>query len=235
MIRIFAQWQDRVILSEDDRHHLVNVLRVKPGEKIELLMQGQVYAGEVQSTQPLVINRLDQIQSNHELPFSLNLIYPISKGDRFDWVIQKATELGTDSVIVCTSERSVVKWDKADIEKKRIRYQRIIDEATLQSKREKIMSFNAIHSLKDALTLPFDIKFIASEYHLGSSFNLPSAFRIKKGSSVALLVGAEGGFSEHEVTLAIKLGFKPLSLGPSILRTETAVVTGLSILREKGL
>jgi 16S rRNA (uracil1498-N3)-methyltransferase len=115
MIRIFAQWQERVMLSTDDEHHLVHVLRVKPGETIELLIQETVYMGRVQSTKPLVIQRLERVVSHHELPFSLTLIYPISKGDRFDWVIQKATELGTDAIIVCTSERSVVKWKTEDI------------------------------------------------------------------------------------------------------------------------
>jgi 16S rRNA (uracil1498-N3)-methyltransferase len=235
MIRIFAEWQDRVTLSKDDEHHLVHVLRVKPGEKIELLIQEMVYMGRVQSTKPLVIQRLERVVSHHELPFALTLIYPISKGDRFDWVIQKATELGTQSIIVCTSERSVVKWKTEDIEKKSLRYQRIIEEATLQSKREKMMTFKAIYPLKEALAFPFDLKFIASEYHLGSSFQLPPPLKIAKDQRVALLVGSEGGFSETEVASAIQAGFKPMSLGPSILRTETAVVTGLSLIRERGL
>jgi 16S rRNA (uracil1498-N3)-methyltransferase len=70
---------------------------------------------------------------------------------------------------------------------------------------------------------------------LGSSFQLPTSLKIAKNQRVALLVGSEGGFSETEVASAIQAGFKPMSLGPSILRTETAVITGLSLIRERGL
>ena len=94
MIRIFAQWQDRVILSEDSHHHLVNVLRVQANEMIELVIDSSVYLAKVRQLKPLIIDRLEKINIHHELPFFLTLIYPVSKGERFDWVVQKATELG---------------------------------------------------------------------------------------------------------------------------------------------
>ena len=106
MIRIFASWQDRVILSADDEHHLVNVLRVLPGEKIELLIAGKVFLGVVQKTKPLQIEKLDHIDASHELPIRITLIYPVVKGEKMDWVVQKATELGVDELIPCSSERS---------------------------------------------------------------------------------------------------------------------------------
>lgn len=235
MIRIFAQWQDRVILSEDSHHHLVNVLRVQANEMIELVIDSSVYLAKVRQVKPLIIDRLEKINSNHELPFFLTLIYPVSKGERFDWVVQKATELGVYELIPCSSERTVVVWQPEDLPKKFSRYQRMIDEATLQSKREKRMTMDRYMTLSQALTLSFDHQLIASEYHLqdpSSKFNLPS---IAKGNHVAIVVGPEGGFSEKEIEFAIAHQYQPLSLGPSILRTETAVTVALAMLRDKGM
>ena len=235
MIRIFAQWQDRVILSEESHHHLVNVLRVQPHEMIELLIDSSVYLAKVRQLKPLVIERLEKIHSNHELPFLMTLIYPVSKGERFDWVVQKATELGVHELIPCSSERTVVVWQTDDLQKKFQRYQRMIDEATLQSKREKRMKMDRYLSLSQALSLSFDHQWIASEYHLEDTKSKESIPVIAPGKHVAMVVGPEGGFSEKEIQLAIRHQFQPLSLGPSILRTETAVTVALSILRDRGI
>ena len=232
MIRIFASWQDRVILSGDDEHHLVNVLRVLPGEKIELLIAGKVFLGVVQKTKPLQIEKLDHIDASHELPIRITLIYPVVKGEKMDWVVQKATELGVDELIPCSSERSVVHWDQHDLEKKWVRFQRIIKEATLQSKRETLMKMNRYINLSDAFKLDFSSKWIASESHLQSS--KPNSLKFNKGSTISLVVGPEGGLSTNELTLAQTNGYQPFSLGPSILRSETAVIAALSILRERG-
>ncbi|MEY3691912.1 MAG: hypothetical protein RLZZ388_83 [Bacillota bacterium] len=232
MIRIFASWQDRVILSADDEHHLVNVLRVLPGEKIELLIAGKVFLGVVQKTKPLQIEKLDHIDASHELPIRITLIYPVVKGEKMDWVVQKATELGVDELIPCSSERSVVHWDQHDLEKKWVRFQRIIKEATLQSKRETLMKMNRYINLSDAFKLDFSSKWIASESHVQSS--IPNSLKFNKGSTISLVVGPEGGLSTNELTLAQTNGYQPFSLGPSILRSETAVIAALSILRERG-
>jgi 16S rRNA (uracil1498-N3)-methyltransferase len=235
MIRIFAQWQDRVILSEDSHHHLVNVLRVQANEMIELVIDSSVYLSKVRQLKPLIIDRLEKINSNHELPFFLTLIYPVSKGERFDWVVQKATELGVYELIPCSSERTVVVWQPDDLSKKFSRYQRMIDEATLQSKREKRMKMDRYIPLAQALTLSFDHQLIASEYHLqdsSSKLNIPA---ISKGDHVAIVVGPEGGFSEQEIQFALSRQYQPLSLGPSILRTETAVTVALAMLRDRGM
>ena len=234
MIRIFAQWQDRVILSEDSHHHLVNVLRVQPEEIIELVMDSSVYLAKVRNLKPLIIERLEKIQSNHELPFLITLIYPVSKGDRFDWVVQKATELGVHELIPCSSERTIVVWQPSDLAKKFQRYQRMIDEATLQSKREIKMKMERYLPLSKALTLTFDHQWIASEYHLQTAKSIDNISTIPNGQHVAIVVGPEGGFSEQEIELAIHHRFKPISLGPSILRTETAVTVALSMLRDRG-
>lgn len=235
MIRIFAQWQDRVILSEDTHHHLVNVLRVQPNEVIELVIDASVYLAKVRQIKPFIIERLEKIESDHELPFLLTLIYPVSKGERFDWVVQKATELGVFELIPCTSERTVVHWQSEDLTKKFQRYQRMIDEATLQSKREKKMRMQRYLPLTEAVQLSFDHKWIASEYHLHNGSSKETIPLIPPGKHVAVIVGPEGGFSEKEIQFALAHRCQPLSLGPSILRTETAVTVALSMVRDRGM
>jgi len=232
MIRIFAKWQDRVILSANDEHHLVNVLRVLPGENLELLMEGQVFFARVVSTKPLRIEKLQLINISHELPFKLTLIYPVIKGEKMDWVVQKAAELGVYELIACASERTVVHWDASEKEKKFVRFQRIIQEATLQSKRETLMKMHQYMKLTNAISLPYDSKWVASISHLDTY--LPSSIRFSKGQHLSLIVGPEGGLSESELALALTNGYQPFSLGPSILRSETAVITALSMLRERG-
>lgn len=233
MIRVFALWQDRVIVSSDDEHHLVNVLRVLPGEHLELLINEKVFLGVVKAIKPIHIEKLNLIEESHELPIRMTLIYPVVKGEKMDWVVQKATELGVAELIPCSSERSVVHWDPIDLEKKWIRFQRIIKEATLQSKRETLMKMERYMKLSDAFKLAFASKWIASESHLRSF--IPPSLKFSKGTSISVVVGPEGGLSPNEITMAQSSGYQPFSLGPSILRSETAVITALSMLRERGI
>jgi len=234
MIRIFASWQDRIVLTPADEHHLVRVLRVQPNEMIELLMPDGVYQGQVLSTFPLTIQRGARMDSDHELPFRLTLIYPVSKGERMDWVVQKATELGTSELIPCQSDRSVVNWEEAQLANKFHRYQKIIAEATLQSKRERMMEMHRYLKLTEAILLPFTHRFLASEIPTTAITMLMDIPPFKPGDHVALIVGPEGGISLEDSTLAIDHGYLPVSLGNRTLRTETAVTVALGILANKG-
>jgi 16S rRNA (uracil1498-N3)-methyltransferase len=233
MIRMFASGTTTISLTPEDAHHLLHVLRVQINESLELLIDGEVYAGTVRSLHPLQIEKGPRIESNHELPFAITLIYPLSKGERFDWVVQKATELGVVELIPCSSERTVVQWHRDQLPQKFNRYRRMIAEATLQSKREKMMMMTQYLPLKDALEIPFDMRLVASEYHLDNGQHLLNLPPIQPGTRIGLLIGPEGGFSQTEMTLAIAKGYQPISLGNRILRTETAVTVALGLLSQK--
>jgi 16S rRNA (uracil1498-N3)-methyltransferase len=234
MIRIFATWQDRVVLTPKDEHHLVQVLRVRVGEKLELLMKDGVYSAKVLSMKPLEIHRQEKLVSNHELPFSLTLIYPVIKGEKMDWVVQKATEIGVTELIACQSDRSVVRWHSEQLKTKFDRYQKIIAEATLQSKREFTMVMNRYLPLLEAMSLDFTHKYIATEIAHENRFNLMENPKIPHGAKVALIIGPEGGFSDGEYTAAFSHGYQPISLGITTLRTETAAIIALGILANQG-
>jgi 16S rRNA (uracil1498-N3)-methyltransferase len=179
----------------------------------------------VTSLEPFLFTLGSIIDDNRELPFHLTLLYGVPKGDKWTWVMQKAVELGVHELIGFHSQYSVVHWTKDDVDRKQARYQAIIKEATMQSKRTSIMQASRYLAFKDVLTLPFDHCFIASEHDRDVQ---PTALSFPKASRVAVLVGSEGGFSVEEVALAKQKGWQPLGLGPRILRTETAAIVAIA-------
>ena len=221
-------------LTSDDEHHALRVLRLKKDELIECVLDQVVYLARVSTLDPLHLTPLHPIEESNELPFHLTLLYVVPKGDKWPFVLQKAVELGVSEVIALHSAYSVVHWSKDDMKRKQERHDAIIREASMQSKRSCLMVCHRYISLHEALSLPFDYAFIASEHQKDT----PTPFSmntIQKGQKVALLVGSEGGFSLEEHHLAIAKGFISLSLGPRILRSETAVIVGLSYLTKESM
>lgn len=223
----------QVRFSAPDQFHLQNVLRVKLHEIIEILFQECVYQARITSLQPLFVTIEKQIVSDTELPYALTLMYALSKGDKVDFVVQKATELGATEVILITSERTVVHWKSSQSLDKFARLSRIIHEATLQSKRTKVMLCHRLLSFQEACLLQFSQRYIASEYHQLAPTLLQVPFT--NHASTAIMIGSEGGWSEKEVKCAQDHDYIPVSLGKTILRSETAAVSALSILHVRGM
>ena len=229
MIRVFGvKTHETIQVSEADLFHLTTVLRIQHHESFELLCDHVVYRCVVTSVKPFTFDVLESIEEQRELSHALTLLYVIPKGDKLDLVIQKAVELGTKTIILTQSTHSVVHWDESQFEKKRQRFEKMIAEATLQSKRTHLMELVFIPTLQKALHLPFDLKLIASEYHLQTPSLQTFTPSLTRQSSISVLVGAEGGFTKPEVQTAIDLGYQPFSLGRRILRTETAAIAALA-------
>ena len=220
-----------VVLKEDDVFHLTRVMRAKVGEQIEVVEDGVVYLCQISRFRPLTIDVIRKLRENNELPNRIILVASLLKGEKMDLVLQKATELGVDEVVLLETSRTVVKFKKDDREVKLERFNRILKEAAEQSKRNmiphlyRIIDFNRLHDVEA------DIKMVAYEAEAGStnSFN-KIVESIKPGQSVSILIGPEGGFSEHEVMLATKQGYRKVSLGKRILRAETATFYALSVI-----
>lgn len=210
-------------LSEESEHHLLKVLRAKEGEPLEIVDQGVLYSARVESVNPLSIRVLSEISRESELSHSLYLAFSLLKGGHDELVLQKGTELGVAGFIPYISSRSVIRLDKKDREKRFLRFQKILEGASMQSKRLLIPSLSPILDYKDVLKLPFEKKLFAYEDLSTSSFNLPEALRELPNKTLAL-VGPEGGFSPEEAKEAETTGFLPISLGKRILRAETASI-----------
>lgn len=213
--------------------HLLTVLRLKAGAALILFNgNGREFSARLEGA---VKNRASvsvtaQQPARTESPLNVTLVQGISRGERMDYTLQKAVELGVARIVPVTTERSVVRLDDKTSARKFAHWQNVIIGACEQSGRllipqlEEPLSFDQfLHALDsdDTLKLLLDASADTSLRMLASPI----------GRKLMLLVGPEGGLSEGERTLALRSGFQGMRLGPRILRTETAGVVALSILQ----
>lgn len=240
MYRFFVEpaqvGEKEIIITGSDVNHIKNVLRMKPEETI-LISSGEsleytCYIRELKEEE--IIAHIMYVQeSGYELPSRLYLFQGLPKSDKMELIIQKAVELGVHEIIPVASKRAVVKLDARKEEKKRTRWQAISESAAKQSKRmyvpevKKVMSFSQAVEYAEQL----DVVLVPYELAKGMGETREIIGKIKKGQSVGIFIGPEGGFEETEVEMAVeKANAKAITLGKRILRTETAGLTVLSIL-----
>lgn len=230
MQRYFATITDSsIVLSKDDSFHLLKVMRAKLGDEIIAISNKELYLGEVISLNPLVIkNKGIYKEESRELDKEITLFFALAKGDKIDFVIQKATELGVSKIVLIKTERSIVKISQDDFKRKLVRYQMIAKEASEQSLRRNIPSISYLANInKIPNELLSDINYVCFEE---DAFNKVSFLDSKDYQSISVLIGPEGGLSIDEVNSLVSQGFKRVSLGKRILRTETAAVAALAML-----
>lgn len=220
-----------VTLPEDAARHLVQVLRMGIGETFTIF-NGQ--SGEFDATLHSVGKRDAQVligtfhDVDRESPLSLTLAQCVSKGERMDYTLQKAVELGVTQIVPLLSERSVVKLDAERWEKKMQHWRGVIISACEQSGRTRIPALHAVSPLHTWLpqaptaTLKLTLAPVAQQ----SIRTIAPAQH-----PILLLAGPEGGLSEIEIQRAQTSGFLPVTLGPRILRTETAGVAALAAIQ----
>lgn len=218
--------QQHIIFEQDDIFHITKVMRVKKGDTFEVVDQEQaLFLVETVSFNPLEVKIVEQRTIDTELSTKITLYYVMAKGEKTDFVIQKATELGVHKIVLLQSSRSVVKIDDGKSDNKLVRFQKIAKEASEQSKRSIIPSIEINADFKSIGKDQSKIKMIADEEVAGLTNNLYSLLdNLTPRQSIALLVGPEGGFSRPEVEYAKINQFIPISLGKRILRSETAAI-----------
>lgn len=233
MQRYFGQIiTDQVLLGDDDIFHLTKVMRARVGDEIEVVSNEKVFLCKVSQLKPHIeIDVVKQIKENHELKNHVILIAALIKGEKMDFVLQKATELGVGEIVLLQTERTIVKIKPAEKDLKLERYRRILKEAAEQCKRTKIPMLYRVIDIKQLGDVDAQVKMIAYEEESGATESFNSIIRsIKDKQKVAIVVGPEGGFSEHEVDMAVAAGYKRVSLGKRILRAETASFYALSVI-----
>jgi len=217
-------------LGKDAARHLVTVLRLKPGDAVCLLNgQGGEYRGEIitADAKQVVVRTTDYNPENRQSPLKTLLGIGISRGERFEWVLQKATELGVSEIFPLYTERTEVKLKGDREDKKHNRWQQVIVSACEQSGRNLLPVLHQPQPLNDWLGIDADIKLLL---HHRSNQSLKTLDSIEPVSA-ALLIGPEGGLSENEICQGSEKGFQSLTLGSRILRTETAPLAVLSVLQ----
>lgn len=220
-------------LSPEASQHVGVVLRMQVGEPLTLFCgdnrEFEATIDTVKKRQVVVlVGTVNEI--NNESPLNIHLAQAISKGDRMELVMQKAVELGVTSITPIITERCVVKLDKERMMKKLHQWQAIVVAACEQSGRNMVPAVQQPLALVHYLqTVQAKLKLIL---HPGGNKHWRDYSFVD--ADITLLIGPEGGLSEDEVQLAKEHGFLPLSLGPRILRTETAAITALSVLQAVG-
>lgn len=213
---------DRIILADDIRHHIGKVLRLSVGDELLLLDgHGNHYLGQIETLSAAEgFARIDQQWFATENILPVRLIQSLPKGEKFDLILQKGCELGISRFSPVWSERSIPMASRVRSDKKRQRWQRIVAEAARQSRRPILPLCDPVSALEQTLSeCREELKLILWE---DESRPLAERLPVERPADVAVLVGPEGGFSQQEVDLATTAGFLPVSLGPRILRTETA-------------
>lgn len=239
MYRFFVEkgqiGQGEAAIVGGDVNHIRNVLRMKPGEQV-VISDGKErdYCCRIREicSDRVIADILEERPAESELPARIYLFQGLPKGDKMEFIIQKAVELGVYRIIPVATRRAVVKLDKKKEEAKVRRWNGIAESAAKQSGRSMIPEVTGVMSFKEALTFAggLGVKVIPFEHARGMDGTRQEFERIGPGTDAGIFIGPEGGFEDEEIAQAASAGVKVVSLGRRILRTETAGLMALSVI-----
>ncbi|MGM9582369.1 MAG: 16S rRNA (uracil(1498)-N(3))-methyltransferase, partial [Phascolarctobacterium sp.] len=217
-----------------DARHISKVLRMQPGDRLQIVSDDGVSAmAEVNAidSERVSVRCLEKLAESHEPRVKLVLAQGLAKGEKMDFIVQKAVEMGAYSVIPVAMEHSVVRLDGAKAAKKVERWQKIAESAAKQSKRDLIPQVQPVQSMAEMLaSCDCETKIIA--YECEDRLSLKAALKAAEAAGgiheLLLIIGPEGGISEGELEQARQAGAVPVSLGRRILRAETAGLVAIS-------
>lgn len=212
-------------------YHVARVLRMREGAPLSVFDgAGLEFRAEVArvSGDKVTVRLGAQTTNTTESPLKITLVQGVSRGERMDWTLQKATELGVTTIAPVLSARSVVRLDEKQAQKKQAHWRGIVIGACEQCGRSKVPVISAPVSLREYLasSRKEGLRLVLSPSAPGSLAGLASL-----PGKVELLIGPEGGLDDDELVAAQKAGFTPVRLGPRVLRTETAGVVALTVLQ----
>lgn len=220
-------------IEGDAANHITRVLRLKAGDPLIVFDgRGGEYAASIEAFRKdaVIVMVGDRSATTRESPFSLTLAQGVSRGERMDWVVQKATELGVTRIVPVMTERTVVKLDAGQSARKLAHWHGIAVAACEQSGRDRIPDIATPLALHDFLRGmdPQVTRLLLSP----SGTRRVNDLQLKEGG-VVVLIGPEGGLAESEQRAAVAAGFVPVRLGPRVLRTETAALAALTLLQHQ--
>lgn len=218
-----------IVLEPEPSRHLARVLRLAVGDQLTLFNgSGGEYPGEITALDKKQVQAMTgtHVQRECESDLNIHLGIAVSRGERMDWIVQKATELGVSSLTPLITEHAGVKLAGDRLNKKMLHWLKIAISACEQCGRNRVPS---IHSLNEFSSWLVDTqaerKFVLHHRAAPGSAAGPAP------ASIALLVGPEGGLSANEIEAAEQSGYDALCLGPRVLRTETAPLAAIALLQ----
>ncbi len=227
------------IFAIDDQaaaHHIFTVMRANAGEKIQVVFKdGQVGVAEVVSSDQKTARLLEILDTHTELPVHATVALGFPKGDKLEFVSEKATELGASAIWGAPFKWSVAKWDAKKLSKKKDKLDKIVLGAAEQSRRQVLPEIRFFEKLTELIAefAQFDQVLIAYEESAKAgeqSMFAQSMSQLQAGQKILFIFGPEGGIAPEEIALFEQAGAKLIGLGPRIMRAETAPLYALSAL-----
>lgn len=224
--------QNTCIIEGEDVKHISKVLRCKENDKLEVCdMDNNEYICEIKEINKdnILLDIIEKVNIKRESNLKVKLYQGMPKGTKMELILQKLTEIGVDEIVLVQTKRSVTKIDNKKEDKKIERWERIIYEAAKQSKRGKIPTLTGVLTFNEALEDMKNNDLNLCPYENERTVVIKEAIKGKQINNIGIFVGPEGGFEEEEIEKIQNINGQVVSLGPRILRTETASVVASSI------
>ena len=225
---------ERAWLQGQDAHHLARVLRAEPGQRYEITDGVSLCLAEIEAADPrqVVFRVVEALDAGESLP-AIVMVAALIKFDRFEWMIEKVTELGVKAVIPVEAARSDEGLFKAAV--KRVeRWRKIARESSQQSRRVRVPEIRDAVRLTEALRGPFGWK-IRLEENPGALPLLACVKGWDRATDLGVAIGPEGGWTDGERAAMESLGWLPASLGTTVLRAETAAIAAAAVLNQAAI
>ena len=212
---------DIFILNNDDSHHVINVMRMNINDIVEIVYDNNLYTAKISELSiPVKCKEIERILiDKKEIP-KVIIAQALVNEQKMDYILQKSCELGVSEIIPIITSRSVVKYDKKE-DKKIIRWNKILKEASEQSKRVDIPKLDKVLDINELINIDASLKLVCSVKEKSKTIkSILSNANIS--DTIIFVIGSEGGLSPKEEDMLIDNGFIPVSFGSNVLRTETA-------------
>ena len=233
-VRIFVEElaAGELVVRGDEHHYLSHVRRMRAGDDIELVDGvGHRATARIVSiaadTTTLAVGAPETIVAR---PPHVRAIIPLIKGDRMDTCLEKLVEVGVDAIVVYPAARSVVRLERERRDARLAKYHAAVQAAARQSGRAQLPSVRIVDDLRTALT-PHALAAATTELRIVLDPTSDAPLTVSDAGTVTIASGPEGGFTSAELELLADAGFGSISLGPRILRAETAPVVAVAVIR----
>ena len=225
---------EMISVPKEQEHHMIKVMRMNVGECCEIVDEKeQLYIAKLTQVSPLELVIEEPKEQNVELPIDVTIFVGLSKGDKLETIVQKATELGVHTIVPVEMKRNMVKWTKDKSQKKIERLRKIAQEAAEQSHRLHVPKVLDLMTLKESVILAKQstealvaFEEVAKEGEAVVFVQMLTS--LQKGDSIAFYFGPEGGFDVQEIEYLNSQEIHSCALGPRILRAETAPMYALA-------
>ena len=222
---------DTIEITGSDAHHLMHVMRAKAGQEVTVVDdEGSVARMEMTAFREDAVTLVlkERLAANTESPLELVLAQCLLKADKMDYVVQKAVELGVTEIVPVKSHNCVVRYDAKKAAARQARWQKIAEEAAKQCGRTALTEVTPITDLSGLIKENSGTEIVFC-YENEDETTVKSCLQAAKGKRLILLIGPEGGFTLDEAQVVQEAGGKAVTLGPRILRAETAAVAAVTV------